>query len=119
VKCCAALADADRVCHFWERGAACKKHAGNCGSIPMIRQKFGSPIAINSAYRPYTLDIGASRSQHKYGRALDLRPLNGDFKRLLEVVKSTSAIKGIGLAQPSFLHVDIRPEKKRTIFRYA
>jgi len=85
----------------------------------IVRQKFGSPIAINSAYRPYTLDIGASRSQHKYGRALDLRPLNGDFKKLLEVVKNTSAIKGIGLAQPSFLHVDIRPEKKRTIFRYA
>ena len=85
----------------------------------IIRQKFGSPIAINSAYRPYTLDIGASRSQHKYGRALDLRPLNGDFKKLLEVVKATSAIKGIGLAQPSFLHIDIRPEKKRTIFRYA
>jgi hypothetical protein len=84
-----------------------------------VRTKFGSPIAINSAYRPPNLKIGASKSQHKSGRALDIRPLNGDYKKLLEVIKAVPEVKGIGLAGPKkgFWHMDIRPSK-RVFFSY-
>ena len=74
----------------------------------IVRDKFGSPIGINSSYRPYHLPIGASRSQHKYARALDIRPMNGEWRKLLEILRSVDAINGIGLASPSFLHMDIR-----------
>lgn len=88
-------------------------------AFQQVRQRFGSPIAINSAYRPPNLAIGARFSQHKYARALDVRPLNGDYQKLLEAIKSVSAIKGIGLAGPrkGFWHMDIRPGN-RVSFRY-
>ncbi|NEO87062.1 MAG: hypothetical protein F6J87_22800 [Spirulina sp. SIO3F2] len=84
-----------------------------------VRSKFDSPIGINSAYRPPNLKIGSSRSQHKYARALDVRPLNGDYSKLLDVIKSVPEIKGIGLAGASkgFWHMDIRPGS-RISFRY-
>lgn len=84
-----------------------------------VRTKFGSPIAINSAYRPPNLAIGARRSQHKFGRALDVRPLNGDYSELLNVIKAVPEIKGIGLAGPNrgFWHIDTRPSQ-RVLFNY-
>ncbi|HEY9761189.1 MAG TPA: D-Ala-D-Ala carboxypeptidase family metallohydrolase [Trichocoleus sp.] len=84
-----------------------------------VRTKFGSPIAINSAYRPPNLAIGASKSQHKSARALDVRPLNGDYKTLLEVIKAVPEVKGVGLAGPKkgFWHMDIRPGR-RAFFSY-
>lgn len=85
-----------------------------------VRQKFGSPIGINSAYRPPNLRIGASRSQHKYARALDLRPMNGDYQSLLNAIKAVPEIKGIGIAGPrkGFWHMDIRPIAQRVTFPY-
>ena len=85
-----------------------------------VRAKFGSPIAINSAYRPPNLSIGAAKSQHKFGRALDVRPLNGDYSKLLEAIKAVPEVKGIGLAGPGrgFWHMDIRPSANRINFPY-
>lgn len=87
-----------------------------------IRTKFGAPIAVTSAYRPPSLKIGAKQSQHKYGRGLDLRPLNGDFVTLLEAIKAVPEVKKIGLAGPKkggFWHVDIRPgDQARRFFSY-
>lgn len=79
-----------------------------------VRTKFGSPIAVNSAYRPPTLAIGVSQSQHKFSRALDIRPLNGNYSKLLEVIRAVPEVKGIGLAGPNkgFWHIDIRPGKR-------
>lgn len=84
-----------------------------------VRDKFGSPIGINSAYRPPNLKIGSRRSQHKYARALDVRPLNNNYSKLLDVIKSVPEIRGIGLAGASkgFWHMDIRPTA-RISFRY-
>ncbi|PZV15847.1 MAG: hypothetical protein DCF21_11220 [Leptolyngbya sp.] len=84
-----------------------------------VRTKFGSPIAINSAYRPPNLAIGVSKSYHKSGRALDVRPLDGNFKKLLEVIQAVPEVKGIGVAGPSrgFWHIDIR-SGQRVSFRY-
>ncbi|NJL40012.1 MAG: hypothetical protein HC899_27095 [Leptolyngbyaceae cyanobacterium SM1_4_3] len=58
-----------------------------------IRTKFGSPIAVTSGYRPPNLKIGAKQSQHKYGRGLDLRPLNDDFMTLLETIKAVPEVQ--------------------------
>jgi Peptidase M15/Putative peptidoglycan binding domain len=82
----------------------------------VVRTKFGSPLAINSAYRPPTLAIGVSKSQHKFGRGLDVRPLNGDYKVLLEVIRAVPQVKGIGLAGPKkgFWHMDIRPGTRQS-----
>lgn len=87
-----------------------------------VRTKFGSPIAVTSGYRPPTLNIGARQSQHKYGRGLDLRPLNGDFETLLDAIKAVPEVKKIGLAGPKkgrFWHMDIRPGvQARRFFSY-
>ncbi|WP_017303643.1 D-Ala-D-Ala carboxypeptidase family metallohydrolase [Spirulina subsalsa] len=83
-----------------------------------VRSRFGSPIGITSGYRPAALRIGVPNSQHIFGRAMDIYPLNGDFRRLLELLKVESAVKGIGLGQKrGFLHMDIRPGD-RVIFPY-
>jgi peptidoglycan hydrolase-like protein with peptidoglycan-binding domain len=84
----------------------------------VIREKFGSPLGVTSGYRPAHLGIGVRGSQHIPGRAVDIYPLNGNFSRLLEVIKQEPTVKGIGLGQAKgFLHVDIRPGS-RVIFRY-
>lgn len=83
-----------------------------------IRTKFGSAIGVTSGYRPAHLGIGVPNSQHIPGRAADIYPLNGNFSKLLEVIKSEPAIKGIGLGQAKgFLHIDLRPGN-RVIFKY-
>jgi hypothetical protein len=89
-----------------------------------VRDKFGSPLAITSGYRPPLINSsvgGAKNSQHLYFRALDMIPQNGDFKKLLEILKA-SDFTGIGDAvfmgrNKGFLHADIRPGN-RAIFAY-
>lgn len=85
-----------------------------------VRQKFGSPLRITSAYRPYFLNIGASRSQHRFCRGLDIAPFDGRWKDLLECIKAVDDISGIGIAGESlgFWHMDIRPGS-RVIFGYG
>jgi hypothetical protein len=85
----------------------------------VVRDKFGSPLQISSGYRPHHLPIGASRSQHKFARALDLVPFNRDYKKLLAVMEDTPEVTGIGLGQKAggFLHLDIR-RGERVIFSY-
>jgi Peptidase M15 len=89
-----------------------------------VRDKFGEPIYITSGYRPPHVNrsIGGARmSQHLYFRALDMQPLNGDFKKLWEVLKA-SDFTGLGDAvfmgrNKGFFHGDIRPSS-RVIFPY-
>ncbi|TAF02204.1 MAG: hypothetical protein EAZ77_19220 [Nostocales cyanobacterium] len=89
-----------------------------------VREKFGSPIRITSGYRPPAVNRsvgGVGNSQHLYFRALDMQPLNGDFRRLLDVLKA-SKFTGIGDAvfmgrNKGFFHADIRPGE-RIIFPY-
>ena len=89
-----------------------------------VRDKFGSPMTITSGYRPPNVNRsvgGAKNSQHLYFRALDIVPLNKDFKRLWEVLK-ISDFTGLGDAvfmgkNKGFFHVDTRPGN-RVIFAY-
>lgn len=90
----------------------------------VVRDKFGSPLSITSGYRPPLVNSsvgGAKNSQHLYFRALDMIPQNGDFKKLLDVLKASN-FTGIGDAvfmgrNKGFLHADIRPGS-RVIFAY-
>lgn len=89
-----------------------------------VRSKFGSPIYITSGYRPPSDNArvgGVPNSQHLYFRALDMQPLNRDFRKLFEVLKASS-FTGLGDAvfmgrNKGFFHADIRPGS-RIIFPY-
>ncbi|NET00077.1 MAG: hypothetical protein F6K62_18685 [Sphaerospermopsis sp. SIO1G2] len=89
-----------------------------------VRDKFGSPIRITSAYRPPAVNRrvgGVRNSQHLYFRALDMQPLNGDFRTLWEILKA-SKFTGLGDAvfmrrNKGFFHADTRPSG-RVIFPY-
>lgn len=102
--------------------AAAKEHVRNLQELARVfgrvRATFGSPIAINSGYRPAALRIGKPNSQHIYGKAMDICPLNRDFRRLLAIIKQERSIKGIGLGQDRrFLHIDTR-SGNRVVFPY-
>lgn len=83
-----------------------------------LSQRVGrdAPLIVNSAYRTpaYNRRIGGSpKSQHVWGRALDLRPKNQfDLADLYDVAlnraRSIGAIRGLG-RYPTFIHIDIRP----------
>ncbi|GAB4176782.1 MAG: hypothetical protein Fur006_07990 [Coleofasciculaceae cyanobacterium] len=89
-----------------------------------VREKFGSPIYITSGYRPPYANRavgGARNSQHLYFRALDMQPLNGEYRKLWEVLKAAQ-FTGLGDAvfmgrNKGFFHSDIRPGS-RVIFAY-
>lgn len=78
-------------------------------------------IKILSAYRTpaHNARVGGTRaSQHKEGRALDLRPPDGltvyDFHariKALATARPDLMIRGIGL-YTSFIHVDVRPGER-------
>lgn len=89
-----------------------------------VREKFGSPIAITSGYRPPAVNRsvgGVSNSQHLYFRALDMKPLNNNFRDLWECLEA-SKFSGLGDAvfrgrNKGFFHADIRPSG-RCVFAY-
>lgn len=90
-----------------------------------VRHKFGSPLAITSGFRPnHPQDInkscgGRPESQHIYFKALDISPLNGDFQKLWQILKS-SKFSGLGdgvSTGKGFYHADTR-SSGRIIFGY-
>lgn len=83
-----------------------------------IRAIWGKPISILSAYRTESWNRkigGAPKSQHKEGRALDLRPPAGvsigDFYQNIKTRVDKFGIRGIGRYK-TFVHVDIRPSDR-------
>ena len=84
--------------------------------LQKIRDHFGKPVIINSAYRTEQKNKsvnGAKFSQHKYGVACDIH-INGVTP--LEVAKYAETLMtnsgGIGLYK-TFTHVDVRAVKSR------
>lgn len=84
-----------------------------------IRSLFGGkPITILSAYRTdaWNKKIGGAKfSQHKEGRALDLRPPEGvDVDTFFTKIRANATAFGIhGLGRyTTFVHVDVRPADK-------
>jgi hypothetical protein len=89
-----------------------------------IRDRFGKPITINnyldggnyinSGYRDPHCEVGATFSQHKFGRAADLKVEGEDPEEIRKDIKQNWALyKAAGLTTieagtPTWLHVDCR-----------
>jgi hypothetical protein len=78
-----------------------------------LRQRLGAPLIVLNGYRPpeYNRRVGgAAKSQHLFGRALDLVPASGgSIDKLRDLVRSDYAagiITGAGLYQGN-VHVDV------------
>jgi uncharacterized protein YcbK (DUF882 family) len=83
--------------------------------LDKIREEWGSPILITSWYRPQAVNRavgGASSSQHLYGRAADIRPV--DPGRLVKfqawLDQHWYGALGYGAAR-GFVHLDMRNGK--------
>ena len=84
--------------------------------LQKIRDHFGKPVNINSAYRtpPYNKKVdGAAQSQHLYGTAADIS-ISGVKPTDVAAFAETLMPKygGIGI-YASFTHVDVRAARSR------
>lgn len=80
--------------------------------LQKIREHFGKPVYINSAYRCAKHNAavgGSSGSYHTKGRAADIRVDGVDPKEIAKYAESIG-VKGIGLYS-NFVHVDTRTTK--------
>lgn len=80
--------------------------------LQKIRNHFGAPVTINSAYRCEKHNAavgGAKSSKHLYGQAADIRVEGVKPKTVAQYAESIG-VKGIGLYD-SFVHVDTRTKK--------
>ena len=84
--------------------------------LQKIRDHFGKPVNINSAYRTVTYNKkvdGAAYSQHLYGTAADIS-ISGVSPKDVAAFAETLMPKygGIGIYN-SFTHIDVRATKSR------
>ena len=95
-------------------------------TLQQVRDHFGKPVIINSAYRTpaYNISIGgSSKSQHCLGTAADIRIAGVDPIRIALYVASLPYFQkhgGIGYysrvqVTGGFVHVDVRTWKSRWI----
>lgn len=86
-----------------------------------VRQKINQPLKITSGYRPPHLKIGAEKSFHKVGLAIDVRTMDlKDIYKLWEVMAQSKFI-GLGRGMKhGFAHADLgyRKGAKRVVFNY-
>lgn len=84
-----------------------------------IRIKYGKPIKITSGYRCPELNRkigGARNSQHVYGSASDIKPVNGTVKELFDFIEQMIKNKEISCRQLideynySWVHIAINDE---------
>lgn len=84
--------------------------------LQQIRNHFGKPVNINSAYRTVTKNKsvdGATYSQHLYGTAADISIKGVDPKEVAAYAeKLLPNTGGIGIYS-TFTHVDVRDNKSR------
>ncbi len=84
--------------------------------LQKIRDHFGKPLKINSAYRTpsYNKKVGGvARSQHTYGTAADIKITGISPKTLYAYADSLLGNKGgLGLYN-TFVHLDVREKKSR------
>ena len=82
-----------------------------------IREEFGNPIIVNSAFRsPKVNDAvgGVENSYHLLGRAADIRPVrktgvdyNQNLSRLVDVVKQHKDELKELIIYPTFIHIAV------------
>jgi putative chitinase len=84
--------------------------------LDKIREDWGHPVYITSAYRPYEVNKevgGAKNSQHLSGAAVDIKPQLGNintFQAWLD--KRWDKALGYG-AKKGFVHIDLREGRIR------
>lgn len=96
---------------------SCDSHLGNLATLwntlNFIREEFGKPIIVNSAYRTFTVNQqvnGAKRSLHMQGRAADIRPKSlEDLEQLWNVICSYDNQYGLSekFKYETFIHFAI------------
>ena len=83
-----------------------------------FESSLSSPLHISSAYRceDHNADVrGSPKSQHLFGRALDIRAKTGfDKLRLIKFALANDYSFGI---YKTFLHIDCRPASYQTTWR--
>ena len=80
--------------------------------LQKIRDHFGKPVTINSAYRcdEHNEKVGgANKSKHKYGQAADIK-ISGVKPLKIAQYAEFIGIKGIG-QYSNFVHIDTRENK--------
>lgn len=86
--------------------------------LQIIRDFFGSPVIINSAYRTPAHNKkvgGVDDSVHLYGSAADITVRGVKSNDVYDFVNKLFPDKyGLGL-YPTFVHIDVRPIKSRWI----
>jgi len=84
--------------------------------LQKIREHFGKPVNITSAYRTPTHNAkegGAKYSQHLYGRAADIKVTGVSPKEVAAYAEKLLPNRGgIGIYN-TFTHVDVRETKSR------
>ncbi|QSJ17700.1 DUF882 domain-containing protein [Nostoc sp. UHCC 0702] len=87
----------------------------------IIREKYGSSIAVNSGYRTPEINrqVGGARfSQHIRGAALDICPWDSNLQKLYQICRETPKVTGLGRGMHrGFVHIDCRPGA-RVVFDY-
>lgn len=81
--------------------------------LDKVREAWGGPIIVTSWYRPPAINRavgGASNSQHLYGKAADIRPIQGSVYKFQEWLDKTAwKNKALGYgAKKGFVHLDLR-----------
>ena len=83
--------------------------------LDKIREEWGSPILVNSWYRPLEVNraIGSSDdSQHIQGRAVDIRPISPDSLAKFQSWLDQNWFGALGYgAKKGFVHLDTRNNK--------
>ena len=83
--------------------------------LQKIRNHFGKPVTINSAYRTPTRNKeagGTTYSQHLYGKAADIKISGVTPKKVADYAETLLDNGGIGIYN-TFTHIDVRSVKSR------
>ena len=83
--------------------------------LQKIRNHFGKPVTINSAYRtpPHnSKEGGETYSQHLYGKAADIKISGVTPKKVADYAETLLDKGGIGIYN-TFTHIDVRSVKSR------
>ena len=83
--------------------------------LQKIRDHFGKPVTITSAYRTPTRNKeagGTTYSQHLYGKAADIKISGVTPKKVADYAETLLDTGGIGIYN-TFTHIDVRSTKSR------